>query len=171
MKSFGQQGMSQNELDAFLKTPERFEPDSTLYASVATLRRDGTPFVVPLGFLYDDGYLWFTITPTRGGTLRMRRDSRVAVTIYNWAFPPVFVIVQGIAEEYPDPDNKISLRIHHRYPKDHTGNEKEFDRIWLSPGRVLWRVTITDIVGVDNSKFESAITENAIMPYEMNAQQ
>ena len=59
MMDFGEAAMSRDELQGFLM-------DEPRYASVASLRRDGAPFVTPLGFVYDGTNFYFSIPPSRG---------------------------------------------------------------------------------------------------------
>ena len=88
MIDLGETTMSAEEIDAYLREDGRF-------AAVASLRRDGSPFVVPLGYYYDGSHLFFSTTPTRGLTKRLRRDGRVSVSVFDHEAIHGYVIVQA----------------------------------------------------------------------------
>ena len=111
---------------------------------------------MPLGFDYDGEYFYVTLGKDRAGVQRMRNDSRVALTVASYpAYPTKFVVIQGIAEEIPDPDHEISRRILLRGPKDkwaqrHVDPEKFFQS-WVSVGRVVFRIAVTFIQTFDGT--------------------
>jgi PPOX class probable F420-dependent enzyme len=146
----GETTMSAEEIDAYLREDGRF-------AAVASLRRDGSPFVVPLGYYYDGSHLFFSTTPTRGLTKRLRRDGRVSVSVFDHEAIHGYVLVNGIAEEIEDPDDLLSLAMHHRYPKPGLEDSAEHDRIWLSARRVVFRVSTQDAFGMDQRKARDSI--------------
>src|SRR4051812_16150521 len=51
MQDFGPMKMTFDELEDFLVG----NPPTPAYVAVATVRRDGSPFVAPVGFLYENG--------------------------------------------------------------------------------------------------------------------
>ena len=105
--------MTKAEIDVYLRANERF-------AAVASLRQDGSPFVIPMGYYYDGSFLFFSTTQTRGLTKRLRRDPRVSVVIFDHEAIHGYVLVNGNAEEVNDVDNALSLKIHHRYGRGPT---------------------------------------------------
>jgi PPOX class probable F420-dependent enzyme len=147
MIDLGETTMTREEIDAYLREPGRF-------AAVASLRRDGSPFVIPLGYYYDGEHLYFSTTPTRGLAKRLRRDPRISVAVFDHEPIHGYVLVNGEAEEIDDPDNVLSLKMHHRYPKPGVDQE-EHDRIWLSVGRVVFRVSTAEAFGMDQRKATS----------------
>jgi hypothetical protein len=58
----------------------------------------------------------------------------------------------GTAEEIEDPGDEISLRIHHGYSKRGIEDHDAYDRDWLAPGRVVFRVRETDHTSMDQRK-------------------
>jgi len=106
MKDFGPLAMTESELATFLAG----DPSLPCYATVSSLRADGAPIGVPLGYLYEDGWVYFSMNPTTAGTIRIRRDPRVCVTVYNDRYPVRFAVISGEAEEYPDPDRALERR-------------------------------------------------------------
>lgn len=167
MADFGTATMTREEVVTYLTEPARYRPGNMLFAAVASLRKDGSPFAVPLGFWCDGEYLYLTIGKDRAGAKRLQRDPRVSVTLYNWTFPVKFVTINGRAEQIKDPDHEISLTIHRRYPSDHViedtaQNEKD----WLSMGKAVFRIPLDDIVAMDLNKSEDLATEGAMMANE-----
>lgn len=144
--------LTRAEVDAFLGDWVGADGEG-LRVALASLRKDGRPFVVPLGFWYDGEYLYVTMSPTRGGTARIRRDPRVCATVYIQHSPAKFVTIWGDAVEIPDPDNEISIRIYSRYHgRDGYDYGDEFLRRWLEPGKVVFRLGMDNWTGFDLSK-------------------
>src|SRR5262249_30463592 len=135
--------MTREELGEFLIAGPRF-------VAVASLRRDGSPVVVPLGFWCDGTCVYLTIAPTGGGVARMRRDPRVSMSVFNDRFPVRCVTIQGLAEEIPDPGYEISLRIHRRYPKSHAVDPDAY--AWLSAGKAVFRIQVDCYPSLDLPK-------------------
>ncbi len=152
MMDFGETAMSKADVDTFL-TPVTGSRDEALKIAVATLRKDGTPFVVPLGFWYDGEYIYITMSPTRGGTARLRRNPKVSATVFLSSSPAKFFTIAGEAEEIADPDNEISKKIYFRYHGP-AGFDygPEFLTNWLAPGKVVFRIPMKNWVGMDMSK-------------------
>jgi len=137
---FGSLSMTQAELDTFLKGT----PSKPCYASVASVRRDGSPVAVPLGYLYEDGWIYFSMNPETSGTKRIRRDPRVCVTVYNDRYPVKFAIITGEAEEYDDPDQTLEKRKFMRN-MGHVAAEMDLDEYFElheQGGRTVFRVRV-----------------------------
>jgi nitroimidazol reductase NimA-like FMN-containing flavoprotein (pyridoxamine 5'-phosphate oxidase superfamily) len=124
---------------------------------LASLRRDGSPFVVPVGFDWDGEHFFVTIAHDHAGTHRLRRDPRVSLSAGSHpAFPTKFVVVEGIAEEVPDADNGISRRILLRksqemFARMRVDPERYFEQ-WVSVGRVVFRIRVTTLATFDGIK-------------------
>jgi nitroimidazol reductase NimA-like FMN-containing flavoprotein (pyridoxamine 5'-phosphate oxidase superfamily) len=132
--------MTNAELAEFLAG----DPSRPCYATVASLRRDGSPVAVPLGYLYEDGWIYFSMNPDTSGTKRIRRDPRVCVSVYNDRYPVRFAIITGEAEEYPDPDQALERRKfmrNMRHVSDELDVESYFD-LHEQGGRVVFRVRV-----------------------------
>jgi nitroimidazol reductase NimA-like FMN-containing flavoprotein (pyridoxamine 5'-phosphate oxidase superfamily) len=119
------------------------------------LRKDGSPFVIPMGYYYDGDYLYFSTTARRGLTHRLRRDGRVS--IFDRQAIHGYVLVNGVAEEVGDPGDVLSLKMHRRYPKPGLENCGEHDRIRLSARRVVFRISTADAFGMDQRKASGSI--------------
>jgi nitroimidazol reductase NimA-like FMN-containing flavoprotein (pyridoxamine 5'-phosphate oxidase superfamily) len=146
---YGALAMTAEELDAFLA-----QADTIMLAS---LRRDGSPFVVPVGFDWDGESFFLTLGHDHAGVHRMRRDPRVSLSVGSTpAFPTKFVIVEGVAEELDDPTNEVSRRILFRASADMFAavgiDPERYFRSWVSVGRIAFRIRVTNLVTFDGTK-------------------
>ena len=128
--------MTVGELARWLMRKPRF-------AVVSSLRKDGSPWSVPLGFWFDGTHVYLAMNPDNNGVKRFRRDPRVSITVTNdGTFPPQFVTIVGEVEEIEDPGWRIASIIHRRYPKEHVVDEDEYEKTWLAKGKVVFRLSI-----------------------------
>jgi nitroimidazol reductase NimA-like FMN-containing flavoprotein (pyridoxamine 5'-phosphate oxidase superfamily) len=146
---YGSFAMTPPELEAFLA-----EADVIMLAS---LRRDGAPLVVPVGFDWDGESFYVTIALDHAGVSRLRRDARVSLAVSSHpAFPTKFVVVEGRAEEVPDPDGAVSRRILFRKSADmfaRLGIDRErYFEEWISVGRVAFRISVDSLTTFDGTK-------------------
>ena len=146
---YGALAMSTEGLDAFLA--------ATDVVMLASLRKDGAPLVVPVGFDWDGTDFCVTLGRDHAGVQRLRRDGRVSLAAASHpAFPTKFMIVEGVAEEIADPDDAISRRILFRasqpmFEQARIDPERYF-RSWVSTGRVVFRIRVTSLVTFDGTK-------------------
>jgi nitroimidazol reductase NimA-like FMN-containing flavoprotein (pyridoxamine 5'-phosphate oxidase superfamily) len=153
--------MTHEEIVEFLGEDRRFPVDAMLFAAVASVRMDGSPFVVPLGFWYDGEALYLSVGGDRSApALRMRRDPRVCITVFNHTFPIKFVVMTGTAKPIEDPGQEISRRISRRYPKSHVIDEGEYESFHIDEGRHVFRVDIDEMSSMDLSKRANFAFEN-----------
>lgn len=155
MIDLGDTTMTREEIDAYLREEGRF-------AALASVRRDGCPFVIPMGYYYDGEHLHFSTTPRRGLTARVRREPRVSVAVFDHEPIHGYVLVNGVAEEVADPGDVLSMAMHRRYPKPGITDQEARDRLWLSPGRVVFRVPTAEAFGMDQRKASS--TDSLALP-------
>jgi PPOX class probable F420-dependent enzyme len=156
MFDFGPITMTRAEVHAFLGAEFKTDQDS-LKAALATLRKDGSPHVVPVGFWYDGQYLYITLSPTRLGVKRLRRDPRVSVSVFRHRSPAIFVTVSGKAEEIDDPGHAISRRILRRYPRPAGWDVEAFEKNWLEAGKVVFRIPMHEVAGMNMSKADDLV--------------
>ena len=108
---YGALAMTSVELDTFIATTDQL--------MLASLRKDGSPFVIPVGFDWDGTSFFVTMGHQRGGVHRLRRDPRVSLcAASNPAFPTKFFIAEGIAHELDDPDSAVSRGVLLRASRD-----------------------------------------------------
>lgn len=70
---------------------------------------------------------------------------------------PGYVLINGLAEEVPDPGDELSTKMHRRYPKPGIEDQAEHDRIWLSEGRVVFRLPTENAFGMDQRKAATSL--------------
>jgi len=83
--------LSESERDAFLREPG-------VLMRIATAQPDGSPFVTPIWFLFEEGRIWFTPRAASAWLAHLRRDPRVALCIDEQPLPYRKVVIEGRAE-------------------------------------------------------------------------
>ena len=146
---YGDLAMTPAELDAFLA-----QADTIMMAS---LRRDGSPFVVPIGFDWDGTSFYLSFGLDHAGLHRLRRDPRVSLSVGSVpAFPTKFVVVEGRAVEVDDPEGAVSRGVLMRASGPSFAaagiDPERYFRSWISVGRVAFRVDVTNLVTFDGTK-------------------
>ncbi len=114
---------------------------------LATLRRDGRPYTVPVWWLHDDGDFWISGTTNRIWCKQLKRDPRASLCIETTDGAPRHVEVDGtaIAHELPDFDIwPISRRLAEKYvgrnsPANDAAVESFFANMQTEP-RLLFRL-------------------------------
>lgn len=84
--------MSQPELEAFLA-----QTLPTPLGVIATLRRDGSPHVIPVWFQWESGAVTLWTTDTRVWVRNVLRDPRVAFSVQTFDEPYPAVMMRGVA--------------------------------------------------------------------------
>ncbi len=115
---------------------------------IATLRKNGMPYSVPVWWLHDDGQFWLTGTTSRIWCKQLKEDARCSLCIE--ALSPVagFVSVDCHAEclERPDFDIwPVSRRLAEKYvsaanPEQPEAVDRFFENMQTEP-RLLFRLT------------------------------
>jgi PPOX class probable F420-dependent enzyme len=85
-------GMSTAELDAFLA-----QTFPTPLGVIGTVRRDGSPHIVPVWFRWDTGAVTIWTTETRTWVRNLRYDPRVAFSVQTFEDPYPAVMMRGAA--------------------------------------------------------------------------
>jgi PPOX class probable F420-dependent enzyme len=76
---------------------DRFLKQSSLIATLATLDRDGKPYLVPVWYEWDGTYLWIVSKPKAEYIENLRRNPQAAVSIATPTVPYMRVYMQGRA--------------------------------------------------------------------------
>ncbi len=140
--------MKVEDREQFLRQP--------LNAVIATLRRDGTPYTVPIWFLWKDGAMWLTGTYSRVWCRQLMRDPRASLCIEGGPPLPGHVGVDGTADalELPEFDIwPVSRELAEKYvgrgdPANAAAVEAFFANMRTEP-RLLFRVTPHVIRAID----------------------
>jgi len=83
--------LGESERDAFLREPG-------ILMRIATVQPDGSPFVTPIWFLFEEGRIWFTPRAASAWLGHLRRDPRVALCIDEQPLPYRKVVIEGRAQ-------------------------------------------------------------------------
>jgi nitroimidazol reductase NimA-like FMN-containing flavoprotein (pyridoxamine 5'-phosphate oxidase superfamily) len=147
-KRYGEYSMTNAELQSFCA--------AELQAVLASLRKDGRPFAIPLGYLFDGSDFWITGAQGRALAPRLQHHPEVCLTIFGHEIMPTrFVIAEGVAHECPDPDNAMSKRIYARGAAAMEAkriNVEKFMASWTAVGRIVFRIDVTNLITYDGSK-------------------
>lgn len=116
--------MSQERLEGFLQAPRN--------AVVATIRKNGSPQLTPVWYLYEQGTFYFPIQTESVKYRNLQRDPRISMCI-DGAFPDLrAVMVAGSAELIEGPQEKAMFpRICRRYyetEEEYRRGEETFHR-------------------------------------------
>ena len=126
-------------LEEFLKQPH--------IGVIATLRKDGRPYTVPVFWLWHEGYFWLTGTTTRVWCKQLIRDPRCSLCIEAMEPFPAHAEVDGQAE--PLTQDKFDIwPIHDLLAEKYLGGGKvssagtidQFKAIWRTEPRMLFRI-------------------------------
>jgi PPOX class probable F420-dependent enzyme len=132
--------MSAEVLAEFLEEPH--------VGVIATLRRDGHPYTVPVWWLWKEPYIWLTGTYSRVWCKQMMHDPRVSLCIEASAPVSGHVEVDGLAEAFELPGFDIwpiSRELAEKYvgrrdPARVADVDRFFDNMQTEP-RLLFRIT------------------------------
>lgn len=132
--------MRQDVLEAFLGEPH--------VGVLATLRRSGMPYTVPIWWLYDEGVFWLTGTVNRIWCQQLARDPRCSLCIEALAPVAGHVGVDGNAQRLEPPEFDIwpiSRRLAEKYvgrgdPANAPAVDAFFANMQSEP-RLLYRLT------------------------------
>jgi PPOX class probable F420-dependent enzyme len=137
--------MTPEEITEFLAEP--------WFAGVASLRQDGSPLIVYIGYEWDGEDVYFSVRSTRLLVKRLGRDPRACFSVTNLGYPPKFVTMQGTVEVIEDPGYERTKRIAKRYidaesPVMHD-DELDLEAFWhvyTKVGRTMFRLRPHTIV-------------------------
>lgn len=146
--------MNREELNAFL--------EERRFASVSTLRKDGSPIGVVLGYEWDGESMFLSVRSTRIIVKRLARDPRICITVFNNEYPPKYVIIEGAVEVIDDPGFVRTKRKALRYlapdsPAMTLAKKLDLEEYWrgyLEVGRVAYLVRPRKLMSEDGAKWD-----------------
>jgi PPOX class probable F420-dependent enzyme len=132
--------MKPADLEEFLTKP--------IIGVIATVRRDGRPYTVPVFWLWKDGYFWLTGTTTRVWCKQLMRDPRCSLCIETTDPFPAHAEVDGRAEALKLPDFDI-WPMHDELAEKYLGGGRissagsieQMKAVWRTEPRMLFRIT------------------------------
>jgi len=124
----------------------KFLLDGTKTGKLATVRKDGSPHVVPVWYDLDGDSLVFTTGAETIKGKNMKRDPRVCIAVDDQTPPYSFVMIEGTAELSEDPGELYhwAARIAGRYMGE--SEAEAYGRRNSGEGEVLVRVTPSKII-------------------------
>lgn len=127
-----------------------FLGEGTRTGSVATVREDGRPHVVPVWFVVEDGDVVFTTWHTSVKAQNLARDGRAALTVDLPEPPYAYVMVEGPVTIIKDPaeSRRVATAAAARYMGK--GRAEEFGRRNGVEGELVVRLHVENFVGADD---------------------
>ena len=124
----------------------KFLLDGTKTGKLATVRKDGSPHVVPVWYDLDGDSLVFTTGAETVKGKNMKRDPRVCIAVDDQTPPYSFVMIEGTAELSEDPGELYhwAARIAGRYMGE--AEAEAYGKRNSGEGEVLVRVTPSRII-------------------------
>lgn len=120
--------------------------DGTKTGKLATVRKDGSPHVVPVWYDLDGDSLVFTTGAETVKGRNIKREPRVCMAVDDQAPPYSFVMIEGTAELSEDPEELYhwAKRIAARYMGQ--AKAEAFGKRNSGEGEVLVRITPSKII-------------------------
>lgn len=132
----------------------RFLMQGTFTGKLATVKKDGSPHVVPIWFVVENGKRtsksWNIILTTGYESVKasnIRLDSRVSICVDDQKPPYAFVTIFGIAKIYPYQQKEVlewATKIAERYMGKK--NSKMYGEVNSGEGTVLVRIKPTKVI-------------------------
>jgi PPOX class probable F420-dependent enzyme len=140
-------GMSKAEVARFLM-------QGTFTGKLATVKKDGSPHVVPIWFVVENGKgrgktgnIVLTTVDTSVKTNNIQHDDRVSICIDDQKPPFSFVTIHGTAKIYPYKQKEVlkwATKIAERYVGKK--NAKTYGEVNSGEGAVLVRIKPTKVI-------------------------
>jgi PPOX class probable F420-dependent enzyme len=101
--------MSKDEMNAFLARP--------LIARIATVRPNGSPQLVPMWFLYEDGVMYMSTRTYAAKVKHLKKNPRVAVVVDEMVAPMKnkVVMIEGTVDVLTTGVKETTTKIYHKY--------------------------------------------------------
>ena len=134
--------MSQDAWEAFIS-------EGTRTGKLSTVRADGSPHVVPVWFLLDDGELVFTTENVTVKSRNLLRDDRAALCVDDERPPFSYVVLRGRVQISEEPDELLTwaTRIAGRYMGEELA--PQFGRRNSVPGMLLVRLGVEHVTAYE----------------------
>jgi len=114
--------------------------DGKNFATVATVRPDGTPQSSVVWVKREDDAVLFSTTAGRQKTRNLTKDPRVSISIFDIENPYMSVEIRGTAELIVDEDKRLPRELSHKYlgedpPREEPGEIRLIVRV--TPQKVI----------------------------------
>ena len=136
--------MTKEEIQAFLARP--------IIARLATVRPNGSPQLVPMWFLYEDGVMYMSTRTYAAKVKHLQKNPRVAVVVDEMVAPlkNKVVILEGTAEVQTSGVKEITTKIYHKYMGTE-GAATPVAQQSINTPRVILKITPKKIESVDTT--------------------
>lgn len=137
--------MSADEMKAFLARP--------LVAHLATVRTNGSPQVVPMWFLYEDGVMYMSTRTWAAKVRHLRHNPRVAVEVDVMEAPlkNKVVGIDGTAEVLTSGVKEMTTRIYQKYVGPDAAQDPKAQQSINTP-RVVLKITPKKMWSMDTTR-------------------
>jgi PPOX class probable F420-dependent enzyme len=136
--------MTKEELQAFLARP--------LVARLATVRPNGTPQIVPMWFLYEDGVMYMSTRTSAAKVKHLHKNPRVAVVVDEMVAPlkNKVVTLEGTVEMQTTGVKEVTTKIYHKYLGPEGAATPAAQQSINTP-RVILKITPRKIESIDTT--------------------
>jgi PPOX class probable F420-dependent enzyme len=118
------------EFEAFLAEPH--------IAVLGTLRKDGSPHMTAVWYVWEDGEILLTTSDRRAKYRHVLRDPRVSLAVAGTEIPYKQVVLEGKVRVRPDVDHQLYRRLSIRYYGEAEGNaSSDYDRDVVKENRLI----------------------------------
>ena len=128
---YGDLAMTREELDAFLA-----QADTIMLAS---LRRDGSPFVIPVGFDWDGEFVRLSTLKSRVKYRNLVANPQITFCVVDPQMPTRYLEIRGYAEITDDPEGTLNRKMFRRM------SGREFDLDEPGAERVIVKIVPTQV--------------------------
>ena len=136
--------MTKEEMQVFLARP--------IIARLATVRPNGSPQLVPMWFLYEDGVMYMSTRTYAAKVKHLQKNPRVAVVVDEMVAPlkNKVVILEGTAEVQTSGVKEVTTKIYHKY-MGAEGAATPVAQQSINTPRVILKITPKKIESVDTT--------------------
>jgi PPOX class probable F420-dependent enzyme len=137
--------MTKEEMQAFLARP--------LIARLATVRENGSPQLVPMWFLYEDGVMYMSTRTTAAKLKHLQENPRVAVVVDEMVAPTKnkVVTIEGKAQVLNTGVKEMTTKIYHKYMGVEGSATPQAQQSINTP-RVILKITPKKIESLDTTR-------------------
>jgi len=137
--------MTKEEMQAFLARP--------IIARLATVRANGTPQIVPMWFLYEDGVMYMSTRTYAAKVKHLQKNPRVAVVVDVMEAPlkNKVVTLEGTVEVQTTGVKEVTTKIYHKYMGTEGAATPAAQQSINAP-RVILKITPKKIESMDTTR-------------------
>lgn len=136
--------MSKEEMSAFLARP--------LIARIATVRANGSPQIVPMWFLYEDGVMYMSTRTYAAKVKHLQKNPKAAVVVDEMVAPlkNKVVTIEGTVEVLTTGVKETTTKIYHKYVGAEGSTSPQAQQSINTP-RVILKITPKKIETLDTT--------------------